>query len=289
MLDLGKRVEGIVAPVLLLTVAMSLAASAEAAQKLNRLLEGAPAEADSLAVLFNFTNNGCLPSPAISNTGEQNLGLNNTGGKTGQCQYASQLDFSSPALGSNTYYRKQCLIENETEYCSHMYALYFMKDQPMDGSGGHRNDWEWAMVWTTDGTITHGSHSYHGDTRTEPVSKMSFGLDSHARFVYDQTGKTTHTMYFYPRNTGDFYNQDAVTPTVVDWYQMVGDGVTNATLKDMFNTWDYGKANCSFNDNNFADELVKAIPDGYPSNSQQWKVGVQASINLGHPVPGYIQ
>lgn len=256
---------------------------------LDRLPQSANTETIALATIFNFTNKVCLPSPAISAQGQQNKGLNNTGSNTGGCQRAAQLDFSTPKAGSNTYYRMQCVSQDNTEYCAHMYALYFMKDQPSPGTG-HRNDWEWAMVWTARAAggvpkITFGSHGYHKVANTLPVNEISFNADGHARFVYDQTGGTTHTMYFYPRSTNNFYNNKPVTPPIVDWYTMVGDpGVTTAKLQSMFNTYDYGKANCSFNDNNFVVNLNKARPERIPGTNKQWRAAIDASIAAGKPL-----
>ena len=258
---------------LLLLSSISTPASAASNVDLDRLDEAASQDAIDLAPVFLFTRVGCLPSPAISNTGVQNGGLKASGSQTGGCQRPAQLMPTDSKSGSNTYYRKQCVAEGASNYCAHMYALYFMKDQTNQGIGGHRHEWEYSIIWTTNGAMTHGAHSYQNTVKLSEASNLTLGgaNNKHPIFVYDQIGKTTHAMYFYPRETNNkIYNQTPVTPTIVDWHQMKGHGqITNELLRYKFNAYDYEAARCSFNDNNFVSQITKAIPPGYPKK-EKW-------------------
>jgi hypothetical protein len=139
------------------------------ADPFDKLPESIDGTAKELAVVFDFDTDSCYPSPAVSRTGKQNGGLKASGPITGQCRGREQL------TNSNTYYRKKCMSKESVTYCVHMYALYFMKDQ----SGrypprGHRHDWEFALLWTSNGELTHASYSAHGKVVTKPTAELHF-------------------------------------------------------------------------------------------------------------------
>jgi hypothetical protein len=243
----------------------------------NKLDEAAGPEAKQWAVIFDFDSDSCLSSPAISSTGVQNAGLKNSGPITGQCRESGQLD------NSNTYYRKQCIEQDESSYCVHMYALYFLKDQVVAGADafGHRNDWEFALVWVKNGVLTHASYSSHGNVTTTSKANLYFdaGAENNVKIVYHKDGGSTHAFRFAKKDEkAENPEKKWVTPTLVDWYEMKGDGnITNAALRQQLNTYDYGKANCSFNDKNFPKEIGKNPPSGYPKGSQ-WTAEALAGI-----------
>jgi hypothetical protein len=148
------------------------------AEPFDKLPESIDDTAKELAVVFDFDTDSCYPSPAVSRTGKQNGGLKASGPITGECREREQL------TNSNTYYRKKCISKESVTYCVHMYALYFKKDQ----SGrypprGHRHDWEFALLWTRNGELTHASYSAHGKVETKPMAELHF--DSGARVYQD--------------------------------------------------------------------------------------------------------
>ena len=55
---------------------------------------------------------------------------------------------------------------------------------------------------------------------------------------------------------------------------MKGDGVPNEQLRKMFNEHDFGSGNCSFNDNNFPNEITKNPPQGYPT-ADEWRAAAK--------------
>ena len=236
----------------------------------DKLPEAASDEAKRLAVVFDFDTDSCYPSPAVSKDGQVNGGLRPTGDITGDCRNPEQLG------NSNSYYRKASITKNGVEYAVHMYALYFMKDQwaqvappiPLIGDedqpGGHRHDWEFALVWTKGGELTHASVSAHGGLATWPKDRLIFDDEKkeHVRVVYHKDDIKTHAFRFGgDSGDGDPQAENAlgrwVTPTILDWHMMKSDTVSNAELRRKFNQYDFGAANCPFNDKNFTKEIAK--------------------------------
>lgn len=210
--------------------------------------------------VFDFDGDGCLPSAGISRLGEQNVGLKTSGKITGDCR---STDFM---LTSNTMHRYVCKTSNGIKYCGHIYALYFEKDQIMDYvGGGHRHDWEHAAVWTKNGVVTHGTYSSHGNQTTKPASELPF-QNGRLKIVYHKDGVTTHAFRFakageYAENAyGTF-----VTPTIVSWYQMVGDGLSNSQMRARLNSFDYGSATLPIKDSNFLNNINNGKPSDYPT------------------------
>jgi hypothetical protein len=239
-----------------------------AVKHLEKLAESATPEAKRIAVVFDFDTDSAYPSPAISKTGEINGGLKATGGITGDCRSPDQLD------NSNAYYRKASITKNGVEYSVHMYALYFMKDQwahvnPFSfvGQAGHRHDWEYALVWTKDGKITHASCSAHGELTTRAKDELHFdeGKGDAVKVVYHKDHVATHSFRFAdPGERAENDQREFLTPTIVDWLTMEGRGVGNAKLREMLNTSGFGEAVCPVNDNNFGKEIAKNPPAEYP-------------------------
>ncbi|KHN54647.1 NPP1 family protein [Pectobacterium fontis] len=219
-------------------------------------------DATTIAPIFDFDKDSCLPSAGISRGGAQNRGLKPTGGLTGGCRWSTFTDMS------NTLHRYACIDSAGARYCGHFYALYFQKDQILNklpGIGtGHKHDWEQVAVWTRNGTVTHGSFSAHGKMTTELASKLE-KQDKHLKFVYHKDGVLTHAFRFAKKNEqaenplGKF-----VTPDIISWYSMVGDGISNEELRHRLNTFDYGSASIPLKDSNFLTNLNKNRPGGYP-------------------------
>ncbi|MGM9484272.1 NPP1 family protein [Roseateles sp. NT4] len=250
---------------------LALAAAAHA-DNFPRLDEALPRTVDIRATypVFDFDGDGCLPSAGVARDGRQNAGLNPSGSITGGCRANNFLDMS------NTLHRHACLRSGADTYCGHFYALYFLKDQATIFGGGHRHDWEHAAVWTKNGVVTHAGYSAHGKLYNVAVAQlpMQYG---HVKIVYHKDGVTTHAMRMAKVNevAENGYGQ-FVTPTIVSWYEVYGDGVSNEQMRNKLNAYDYGSATIPLRDNNFLTNLNTFRPSGYPEFTQ-------ASIEASKP------
>jgi hypothetical protein len=245
------------------------------AQALDKLPEAAGEEAKKWAVVFDFDTDSCYPSPAISPSGQLNQGISVTGIDTSfveGCRSAAQLS------NSNTYHRVASIRKNGKLYVVRMYALYFMKDKDMplhqaEGGGGHRHDWEFALVWLTDNVLTHASYSAHGGVTTEPVGELHFDAEAprSVKVVYHKNSVSTHAMRFAGANEpAENDLRKWIVPSIVDWRAMRSQSLSNEALRQRLNAHSFGAANCSVNDANFPLEISKAPPTGYPS-AEEWK------------------
>jgi hypothetical protein len=231
------------------------------ASDFTRLDEALPGDVDaaSIAPVFDFDGDGCLPSAGISRDGEQNGGLNPSGSLTGACRSEDFLETS------NTVHRHVCEQEGGATFCAHFYSLYFEKDQILSGiESGHRHDWEYAAVWTIDGVVTHGSYSAHGDLTTAAAWELPFE-NGHLKIVYHKEGVATHAFRFAKMDEeaenpyGSF-----VTPAIASWYELYGDGLDNQEMRDLLNSFDYGSANLPLRDSSFLSDVNEFRPTGYP-------------------------
>jgi hypothetical protein len=231
-------------------------------------------DAHKWAPVFDFDTDSPYPSPAISPEGVVNKGLKIGGSITGECRDPEQL------INSNTYHRSASIYKDGNLYTVHMYALYFQKDQkghgaPGKGTTGHRHDWEFALVWTKNGQLTHASTSAHGKVYTDPRSRLPVEADrpDTVKVVYHKEGGQTHAFRFAKKNeTAENHLRRWVTPTLVNWHTMTGNGVSNHQLRETLNRHDFINANCSVADKNFFREIAKNPPatEGYPKGSE-WK------------------
>ncbi|MCX4026235.1 NPP1 family protein [Endozoicomonas sp. SM1973] len=218
--------------------------------------------------VFDFTGNSCLPAAAISRTGKKNGGLGTSGTITGDCRKHKFL------TASNTYHRWTSQTINGVSYSAHLYDLYFEKDQVANYvGGGHRHDVETVIIYFTNLQPTHVAVSAHGDYSLRAWSGVP-KEGNHPKVVYYKdpdpyVGIIPLTHSFRFAHSGEsvsnpYYNGAWVTPTIVSWYEMKGDGVTNSTMRDLFNGYSYGKASFKFKDSNFTKTINKTIPAGYP-------------------------
>lgn len=217
----------------------------------------------TLAPIFDFDGNSCLPSAGISRSGQKNRGLKTGGNVTGECRASDFLDTS------NTVHRYACTSANTSTYCGHFYALYFEKDQKSSSffyKGGHRHDWEHVAIWTKDGVITHGSVSAHGKMNTKVFSELPFDHDGHMKVVYHKDGLGTHAMRFAGRDeTAENPYGHFVTPILISWFSLSGDGISNSEMRTKLNKFDYGSAIVPLKRNNFISNLNKFKPTNYPA------------------------
>ncbi len=217
-------------------------------------------DAESIAPVFDFDTDGCLPSAGISRTGEKNGGLKPSGDMAGDCRDSNFLETS------NTVHRYTCKSTTEGNFCGHIYSLYFQKDQLFNLiESGHRHDWEFAIVYTKDGVATHASYSSHGDIFTTQYHQAPT-VGGKPKVVYHKDGITTHVLRFAKTDEAaeNEYGQ-FVTPPIISWFEMYGDGVSNSQLRQYFNTYNYGSANVPVSDGNFLNNLNEGKPDGYPA------------------------
>lgn len=221
--------------------------------------------------VFDFDTDGCLPSAGISRSGAQNGGLAASGSITGGCRKNNFMDYA------NTLHRHACITSGSDVYCGHFYALYFLKDQATVFGGGHRHDWEHAAVWTRNGVVTHAGYSAHGDLFNVAAASLPLDSNGHVKIVYHKDGVTTHAMRMAKVNevAENGYGQ-FVTPAIVSWYEVKGDGLTNEQMRSRLNSYDYGSGTIPMRDNNFLSNLNTYRPAGYPAFTQ-------ASIEASKP------
>ncbi|TMW58381.1 hypothetical protein Poli38472_009940 [Pythium oligandrum] len=228
-----------------------------------KLDEAMPKNVDirGITPVIDTDMDSCLPSAMISRTGQQNGGL--------EPAWASLVkgcrnnDFMKL---SNTYHRYVCQTSNNNQYCAHLFAYYFLKDQSVNLiPSGHKHDLEYVAVWTINGRMTHGSYSAHGKTYNKPASEIPT-QDGHLKFVYHKDGGLTHCFRFAQKNenaenpAGTF-----VLPTLASWYTMKGDGIDNAGLRNKLNSYSYGNANMPLKDGKFLDKVNSFKPSEFPS------------------------
>ncbi|CAG8999419.1 MAG: hypothetical protein CENE_01393 [Candidatus Celerinatantimonas neptuna] len=232
------------------------------ANNFKRLNQALPKEVkiSSITPVFDFDTDGCLPSAAISRTGVQNGGLKPSGGLTAGCRRSDFLNYS------NTYHRYACIKSGGNQYCGHFFALYFLKDQILNGiKSGHRHDLEQVAIWTKNGQVIYGGYSAHGKMYNKKKSSIP-KQNGHLKFVYHKDGVLTHAFRFAKSNeVAENSYGTFVTPVIVSWYTMYGDGVSNQTLRNHLNAYDYGNAIMPIKDSNFLTNLNKFKPSGFPT------------------------
>lgn len=214
----------------------------------------------SIAPVFDFDGDSCLPATGLSRNGVMNGGQKPSGSLTGACRSTNFLDLS------NTFHRYSCETSEGNQYCGHFYSLYFEKDQIFSGiESGHRHDWEYAAVWTINGTVTHGSYSAHGDLKTVVASDLEFE-NGHLKIVYHKDGVGTHALRFAKENeSAENPYGEFVTPTIVSWNTIIGDNIPNGSIRALLDKFDYGSANLPVHDSRFLNEMNEFKPSNYPT------------------------
>ncbi|WP_105974829.1 NPP1 family protein [Streptomyces geranii] len=143
--------------------------------------------------LFDYDSDSCFPVAAVDASGKLNGGLDNTGSITGGCRHPGK---------ANTYSQSWC----KNGWCAYVYALYFEKDQTLNGADafGHRHDWESVVVFQKQGEESPRflSASRHGGYSTHPISEVPMGkVNNEANYnrveiVYHKDGASTHAFRF---------------------------------------------------------------------------------------------
>jgi hypothetical protein len=138
--------------------------------------------------LFDYDSDSCFPAAAVDASGRLNGGLDNTGTITGGCR--------NNHLGkANTYSQGWC----KNGWCAYVYALYFEKDQTLNGADafGHRHDWESVMVFQKQGEERprYLAASRHGGYSTHPINEVPMD-GNRVKIVYHKDGASTHAFRF---------------------------------------------------------------------------------------------
>lgn len=245
-------------------LALSALAATARADDFPRFDEALPRTVDirSHHPVFDFDTDGCLPSAGVARDGRQNGGLKASGNITAGCRAGNFLDLS------NTLHRHACLRSGVDTYCGHFYALYFLKDQATVFGGGHRHDWEHAAVWTRNGVVTYAGYSAHGKLYNVEAAQLPLQY-GHVKIVYHKDGVTTHALRMAGASeTAENGYGQFVTPTIISWYELRGDGLSNEQMRNKLNAYDYGSATIPLRDNNFLTNLNTYRPAGYPEFTQ---------------------
>jgi hypothetical protein len=205
----------------------------------NAFDKGLPENASDLArkyaVLFDFDDDCCYPSPALYEGRGINPGLQDKDDADG-CREKHQLE------NANTYCRVRTLEYEGDTYQFIMYALYFPKD-PAE-TGGHRNDWEWAGVWLKNGKLEYASYSAHGDAGdTKRIDDLFTDDKNHVKVVYHKEALFTRSMRF--AHEDELKSREWTTPALVEWDLMSQED------KDLLENYNFGSAHFPLEDGNF--------------------------------------
>lgn len=237
-------------------------------------------DASSIAPVFDFDTDSCLPAGGISTNGDQNGGLNPSGSLTGSCRSSNFLDLS------NSYHRYACssVATDGKKYCVHIYALYFEKDQLFANiESGHRHDWEAALVWTVDGVVTHASTSAHGDFDTQAAADVPF-QDGHVKMVYHKESVGSHALRFAKQDGTEEDGENPygvfVTPAVITWFEFASTTQPNFVLRTLLIKFNYGSANLPTEDYRFFNDINEFKPSSFPAFA--W-----GDIFSANPTPAY--
>ena len=191
--------------------------------------------------VLDFDKDACYQTAAIGLDGRVNQGLDQF---KGNCRERAEL------FWAQTYVRQRC----NHGWCAYMYAYYFETD--IGGwVGGHKHDWEHAVVWTLNDEIAFVSWSHHGKYSVGHHSAVRFQGD-HPKLVYHRGGGATHSFRLaepaddkIENVTGEWFKA-----TLLDVDRMPGD----KREKLLKNDWGHGRMDIA--DDRFGDALNKAMP-----------------------------
>lgn len=206
--------------------------------------------------VFDFEKDGCFPSAGVDRRGKANVGQ---GIHHRHCRRTDFMKYS------NTYHRYACFKHEKSRYCGHFFSIYTMVDKiAFAFPYGHHHDWENVILWTKDGDLAYGSYSKHAGMGIATAEKIP-PQDGHPKFVYHKGGVRTSSIRLarFGEMAENSYGK-FVTPTIVSWYTMKGDNVSNAYLRKKFNTIDYGRAHVPHRDARFLSALNNFKPKTFP-------------------------
>lgn len=133
-----------------------------------------------------------------------------------------------------------------------MYSWYFPKDMPVDGTGGHRHDWEQIVVWLSsqslDARVTGVSFSSHSGWNKYTANNVDFD-DDHPKVEYSR-------MIFQNHGLDKTIFKGGQQP-LINWPQMT------VKAREALTNTNFGKASVKFLDENHIDYLNDSWQDGF--------------------------
>ena len=152
-----------------------------------------PVDLNKGRIVFAFGTDGCLASSPVWFDSDKkelkaNHGIGTGGAKNGHCGYANQL--SKAYIVYN-----EVVSKNKPEYKARVFGLYAVKD---DGYlGGHRHEWEHAIVWMKNDKPEFVSTTEHKGVNTRKAGDTGHLADNVNAFgVKYIIKKTTHYLDF---------------------------------------------------------------------------------------------
>ncbi|KAM0327481.1 hypothetical protein ACHAQA_005769 [Verticillium albo-atrum] len=205
---------------------------------------------------LDFDTDSCYNVPAIGPNGDLSLGLY-------PFDWPPQKDCRNEEMleRSNVYSRQRC----NSGYCVILYAYYFQKDQATT-IDGHRHDWEHIAVWVrqSDNYVTHVAVSQHKgyEIRENQNIQWTSQGDGKPAIVYHKDGPSTHCFRF--ANGADFGNggpenhwRQWITGPLIGYF-----GWDTVEQRDRMFTHDWQAAQLAIKNENFAENIRKARPNG---------------------------
>ncbi|MFH7767698.1 NPP1 family protein [Acinetobacter sp. BSP-28] len=215
-----------------------------------------PKDLEKGRIVFAFGTDGCLASSPVwydteRNSLKPNHGISTGGAKNGHCGYANQLN-------------KAYIIYNEIEstnnpaYKARVFGLYAVKD---DGYlGGHRHEWEHAIVWMKNGVPEFVSTTEHKGVNTRKASDTGHLPDNSNAFgVKYIIKKTTHYLDFAGKDKNNVVTNKDPSPDKT-WFaakdqQVVDFNQANPEFKSIINNrGNWGETVPRVNDRNFLNQ-----------------------------------
>ena len=194
--------------------------------------------------------NGCQPYAAVDSAGNYNRGLRATGRASSGCGDSNK---------GNTYVRGKCVSHSDGwKYCARMFAWYFPKDVSRVAFGGHRHDWEDAIVYTAErsggfrfigvATSEHGDYAKHTNVQRRNGEHPVIIYGYHGGLV----SGATHSMALGRSSDGGRQYP------LISW-----DKLTHAA-RSTLNSRSWGSAVCPLKDSNFRNKLNEGKVSGVP-------------------------
>jgi hypothetical protein len=135
--------------------------------------------------VFVLSKGSCMPATAIDALGRLSAGL----------PAKRKMDGGCLPFGRANIYTQSLTVGERT---AHLYAVYFPKDGAYPyGAGGHRHDWEYVIVWTSERAVTAVTFAQHSGWYTMPRDRIRLQDEHPVVFV----GRAKHGMY-HGRNRG---------------------------------------------------------------------------------------
>ncbi|KAF2221786.1 necrosis inducing protein [Elsinoe ampelina] len=181
---------------------------------------------------FLHIAHGCQSYAAVSASGQVGGGLKPSGGPSSGCN----------AVGNGQTYARG--IWHRGRYAI-MYAWYFPKDQSTAlGIGGHRHDWENVVIWI--------DNPANANPRVFGAAASGHGKYKKTTNPQMRDGGNLQVEYY----TSTFKNHELQFKTSPGWnHDMVDYDAIKQQIRTIFDSYNWGKANCPFNKWNFIKNL----------------------------------